>query len=67
MFWTLFMHVCRVWGGDGGWMPLPPPPQRYCDPASLVFFFQASNGLELREGLRVELGMGSMGFGPGLG
>ena len=23
-------------GADGGWMPLPTPPQRYCDPASLV-------------------------------
>ena len=30
----------RVLGGvlgvDGGWMPLPIHPQRYCDPASLV-------------------------------
>ena len=30
----------RLWGGglgvDGGWMPLPTRPQRYCDPASLV-------------------------------
>ena len=25
------------WGVDGGWMPLPTRPQRYCDPASLVF------------------------------
>ena len=24
------------WGVDGGWMPLPTRPQRYCDPASLV-------------------------------
>ena len=24
------------WGADGGWMPLPTRPQRYCDPASLV-------------------------------
>ena len=23
-------------GVDGGWMPLPTRPQRYCDPASLV-------------------------------
>ena len=22
---------------DGGWIPLPTHPQRYCDPASLVF------------------------------
>ena len=21
---------------DGGWMPLPTRPQRYCDPASLI-------------------------------
>ena len=26
-----------VLGVDGGWMPLPNRPQRYCDPASLVF------------------------------
>ena len=25
------------WGEAGGWMPLPTRPQRYCDPASLVF------------------------------
>ena len=25
-----------AWGVDGGWMPLPTRPQRYCDPASLV-------------------------------
>ena len=24
-------------GVDGGWLPLPTRPQRYCDPASLVF------------------------------
>ena len=24
------------WGEAGGWLPLPPRPQRYCDPASLV-------------------------------
>ena len=33
------LNVCvwsGVWGVDGGWMPLPPRPQRYCDPASLV-------------------------------
>ena len=24
-------------GVDGGWLPLPTHPQRYCDPASLVF------------------------------
>ena len=23
-------------GADGGWLPLPTRPQRYCDPASLV-------------------------------
>ena len=27
------------WGEAGGWMPLPTRPQRYCDPASLVFMF----------------------------
>ena len=27
---------CGVWGVDGGGMPLPTRPQRYCDPASLV-------------------------------
>ena len=26
------------WGVDGGWMPLPTRPQRYCDPVSLVLF-----------------------------
>ena len=25
-----------AWRVDGGWMPLPTRPQRYCDPASLV-------------------------------
>ena len=25
-------------GVDGGWLPLPTRPQRYCDPASLVLF-----------------------------
>ena len=25
-----------AWGVDGGRMPLPTRPQRYCDPASLV-------------------------------
>ena len=24
------------WGVDGGWMPLPTRPQRYCDPESFV-------------------------------
>ena len=27
---------CGSWDVDGGWMPLPTCPQRYCDPASLV-------------------------------
>ena len=27
---------------DGGWMPLPTHPQRYCDPTSLVFQMQLS-------------------------
>ena len=26
-----------TWGEAGGWMPLTTRPQRYCDPASLVF------------------------------
>ena len=26
------------WGMAGGWLSLPTRPQRYCDPASLVFF-----------------------------
>ena len=30
---------------DGGWMPLPTRPQRYCDPASLVFYVFAVFGL----------------------
>ena len=30
------------WGMDGGWMPLPTHPQRYCDPASLVLFLSAT-------------------------
>ena len=33
------------WGVDGGWMPLralPTSPQRYCDPASLVFLYSLS-------------------------
>ena len=38
-------------GVDGGWMPLPTHPQRYCDPVSLVYcclfhsFFSFSNDL----------------------
>ena len=38
----LFVHVSRELGTrelgsrEGGWMPLPTRPQRYCDPASLV-------------------------------
>ena len=28
-----------VLGVDGAWLPLPTRPQRYCDPASLVFSF----------------------------
>ena len=27
-----------AWGVDGGWMPLPTHPQRYCDPALLVLY-----------------------------
>ena len=27
----------RALGVNGGWLPLPTRPQRYCDPASLVF------------------------------
>ena len=29
------------WGVDGGWMPLPTRPQRFCDPASLVVLVYA--------------------------
>ena len=32
----VFVYVWGAWGMDGGWMPLPTRPQRYCDPASLV-------------------------------
>ena len=35
------MLVCGwggAWGVDGGWMPLPTRPQRYCETASLVLF-----------------------------
>ena len=37
--------VCEwgTWGVDGGWMPLPTHPQRYCDPASLVISLMALN------------------------
>ena len=31
--------VWGSWGVDKGWTPLPTRPQRYCDPASLVFVF----------------------------
>ena len=31
------------WGEAGGWMPLPTRPQRYCDPASLVFHSATKN------------------------
>ena len=34
-----------TWGVDGGWMPLPTRPQRYCDPASLVFLSFVSSRL----------------------
>ena len=37
----VFLGMCvggGAWGVDGGWMPLPTHPQRYCDPASLVNF-----------------------------
>ena len=33
----VFVYVWGAWHIDGGWMPLPTHPQRYCDPASLVF------------------------------
>ena len=42
MRFGFFLYVCvwsGVWGVDGGWMPLPTRPQRYCDPASLVLYF----------------------------
>ena len=45
IFWILFMYVCvwsGVWGVDGGWMPLPTHPQRYCYPVSL--YHVTSNG-----------------------
>ena len=35
VFWVCVL-VGGAWGVDGGWMPLPTCPQRYCDPASLV-------------------------------
>ena len=31
-----FLYVRGAWGMDGGRMPLPTRPQRYCDSASLV-------------------------------
>ena len=42
-----FGNVCwwEAWGVDGGWMPLPTRPQRYCDPASLVLPFFSSKYL----------------------
>ena len=43
LFLKLFVYVSVLGGGlggalgvDGGWLPLPTRPQRYCDPASLV-------------------------------
>ena len=35
---VFFLYVWGAWVMDGGWMPLPTRPQRYCDPASLVYF-----------------------------
>ena len=37
------------WGVDGGWMPLPTRPQRYCDPASLVSFYLIFDGFEHKD------------------
>ena len=39
-FLILFVNVWVLgvgWGVNGGWVPLPTLPQRYCDSASLVF------------------------------
>ena len=35
---TFYVCLCMEWGFgvDGGLMPLPTRPQRYCDPASLI-------------------------------
>ena len=35
-FRCFFVYVKGAWGMDGGRMPLPTHPQRYCDPTSLV-------------------------------
>ena len=33
---TICVCLCVGWSVDGGRMPLPTRPQRYCDPASFV-------------------------------
>ena len=38
MLFLVWVFMVGAWGVDGGWMPLPTRPQRYCDPASLVLF-----------------------------
>ena len=46
---TVFVSKCGVGEGvDRGWMPLPPRPQRYCDPVT------CSSSLETRP-LKVRL------------
>ena len=38
-FWMIlwvYMLVGGALGVDGGWMPLPTRPQRYCDPRHLL-------------------------------
>ena len=34
---------CGSWDVDGGWMPLPTCPQRYCDPGSLALKSKSKN------------------------
>ena len=40
MVWVLMVKALGV---DWAWMPLPTRPQRYCDPASLVYVVLAEN------------------------
>ena len=57
--------MCVGKGGvDHGWefsMPLPPHPQRYCDPASLVLILQSVIGVRTREEPKGEIGPQEVG------
>ena len=42
MLFLVWVFMVGAWGVDGGWMPLPTRPQRYCDPASLALTYHFS-------------------------